>query len=236
MTCHNFTDYLQDKLDGAAVAIPPALADHVASCDRCRGRHQASHRLETGLRLLPTPIPSPLLTARIVRAVLAQRRQVVLRRYRVITAAAAAVALILLPLLSYLLPALAPTDPASSNPIIVKVEPPPKPQPQDLDGPTLYASVEKAGTAVSSLSSKLLEKTGQQAAFLLSLVGTGDVPPGTPLVGANQLKPHFVAVESLQEASAGVNSGAQMVANSTQRAVNFFARELPGFKGKGKVR
>src|SRR5262249_11746445 len=97
MNCSESERYLHEQLDGPAPAHPPELEHHLAECPRCRELHHAARLLEAGLRAWSCPAPATDLADRIVAGVLAERRQLRLRRY-VQVGLAAAVALALIPL------------------------------------------------------------------------------------------------------------------------------------------
>src|SRR5438132_4205560 len=80
MNCLEFQQWLQQELDGAGAARPPAALEHLAACQECKALATAARGLEAGLAALPRPQPAPLLTASIVTAVLEDRR----RRMRVV--------------------------------------------------------------------------------------------------------------------------------------------------------
>jgi hypothetical protein len=224
MNCCECEELLQAFLDGAPVPSVPELGVHLEQCPRCRELHQAGLQLVHGLQKLPLLEPSQRLTERIVTAVRAERRQRILYRQRWLTATAAVVALVLLPLAASLLPR--PTDTAPKE---MAHHPPAVPQqPKAVAEPSLHEQVEEARLAMTSLTSRLAEQTREQARVLWEAAPPVEIPPVGALPGMEDLEPPLhPAAESLQKAKDGVSVGLQTVASSAQRAVSFFVREIP---------
>jgi predicted anti-sigma-YlaC factor YlaD len=217
MNCHDCEELLQQRLDGLAGADDPGLAEHLAECPRCRQLHQAAGRLEEGLACLPRPEPPARLGSAIVRQVLAQRRQHLRWRQRVLAAVAAVLLLILPALVYWWLPE--PQVHRSARLIIT----PPSSQP----APSLNQRVAEAGQAVTTLGDRLADRTRANLTLLWQATTPRELPAMEPLPGmSEQEHPLEPAVQSLREATAGVGTGLQTVANSAQRAMSFFMREL----------
>jgi len=72
--CAAALDALQRRLDGEVVALPPAVAIHVAGCPDCRGRLAAIDRLTGALDRADSFVPA-LLTERIVAGAIADMRR-----------------------------------------------------------------------------------------------------------------------------------------------------------------
>jgi hypothetical protein len=232
MNCHDCDSFLNDQLDGALADLPPALAEHLAGCTRCRELEQAARWLRGTLPALPVPAPPSDLSQRIVAGVLAERRARRVWRYRLtVAAAAAAVVLILVPVLSRLWPTTPPNAPPAKEQ--VEVTPPsapvPTPEPQDKTGPSLKSTLAEATQAVVSLSDQLAGQTKKQAQWLLN----AELPPMGPLGGMGEsdagLEP---ARNSLHNVTANVGTGLQSVTQTAQQAVDYFRRELPSFGPK----
>jgi hypothetical protein len=223
MKCPECDDLLRQRLDGLAAADREALEMHLASCISCRDWHQAAQRLEEGLRALPRPIAPACLTERIVRQVIADRRERS-RWQRRSVAVAAAACLLLTPLTVSLLglmtgrtPAPESSRQAATRPADRHAPPPPT---------SLRDSVEEAGSAVASLTDRLAGQTREQARHLWTVAAPLDMPGVLPGLSALQT-PLDPATQSLRDAGQGMSAGIATVASSARRALSCFARELP---------
>ena len=217
MTCPECSDRLQQWLDGrtrdAAPGDPPAL------CPACAEWAAAARRLDCGLRLLTPPTPPPHLAERIVAGVAVRRR----RRYRVVfwagaaAAAAAAVLLIVVAWQAYR----AGGAPTAPTPTAQGPGPAPAvPTPAEAHT-TLRESVEEAGSAVASLTSRTADETVAKTKGLIPVIVD-------PSLGKFDLQPPLdPPARTLREAGEGVSSGLEPVADSARRAVGLFLRELP---------
>jgi hypothetical protein len=221
MTCRQFEDLLNERLDGREVGDPAALAEHVRTCTDCRGLEAASRRLQQGLHR-PPPQPSPDLAARIVARVAADRRRRGRRvryRWRVTVALAACLVLALgLRTDWFGLRGLV-RGPAPANQVTRQQEPSDKRQ-EPAEAETLRDSVAEASRAVAALTRETTTETVNQTRSLLPEVA----PPALPPVDLAQLEP---TTRPWREAGEGVTMALEPVANSARRAVNLFLRELP---------
>lgn len=223
MKCRDVERYVHERLDGKTAALPPEGDRHLSLCPSCRNLLHAASLLEVGLKATALPYPAPLLAARIVGAVQAQRRRHYFHRYRLAVAVAAAVALISLPLVGFLLPRAAPPPRDTASKRLAKSDGKRSEPKQETAKPSLRSKVEKAGTAVASLTDRL---AGQTRVLFQAAAPLGDpmasLPDPSDMGGA--LNP---VEQSLRETGSGVSTGLQTVANSTQRAFRFFLREVP---------
>lgn len=91
ISCSQFRDSVDEYLDGGAPALlVNAIEQHVAVCEACRTRLDLAKTLQTQLRGMPCPPPSPDFEVRVIRhAVLAARRP---RRYAAAAGMAAVMA------------------------------------------------------------------------------------------------------------------------------------------------
>jgi ferric-dicitrate binding protein FerR (iron transport regulator) len=210
MNCPECHDWLGRLLDGENLASLPALEQHLASCPDCRKQHQAAQALLDGLRGLPRPLANADLTPLIVARVLADRlaRREKWRR-RVWTTAALAACLMLMTLAGYLW-----FPNKNKEPHAKKI-----PEKEIPAGPSLAESVEKARVAFSSWTERITEKSKEQARLLLSAAKLESPPMSLP---ETPLDP-----ESLRRTGQGASEGFQTVAQSAQKAVAYFFRELP---------
>ncbi len=216
MTCPECSDRLQQWLDGrtrdAAPGEPPAL------CAACAEWAAAAGRLDRGLRLLAPPAPPPHLAERIVAGAVCWRRR---RRYRVLLwAGAAATAAALLIVVAWQAFHAGGT-PAAPAPIVQTPRPAPTPPAPAVAHATLRESVEAAGSAVASLTSRTADETVAKTKGLIPVIVD-------PSMGKFDLEPPLdPPTRTLREAGAGVSSGLEPVADSARRAVGLFLRELP---------
>ena len=182
---------LQEYLDGDrpdAPALPESPADR-----------EALHRLLAGMDRLAPPAPPADLAARITASLNQEARRQ--RRWRFAPSAglvaAASLLLLLGTRLSWPVREVPPTTTA-----VVRAEP-------------FRDSLGRAGTALSSLTTRGAESTVENTSSLLPLVNAPSMPTLEP------------PVEPFLEASAGVTTGLAPVTDSAQRAVRLFLRDLP---------
>src|SRR5262249_45080787 len=101
MTCVEFQNLWQQRLDGAPLPERSIFERHLAECPDCRLHHAAAGRLEEGLRLLQLPAPPNALTRRIVDRLLAERQSRKLVRQRLLIAAAVAASVVIASVIGY---------------------------------------------------------------------------------------------------------------------------------------
>lgn len=208
MNCREYHDWLQCRLDGAA--LDGAAAErHVAECLVCRELHHAAQRLTDGLRLLPRLAPPADLAARITRRV--QFEQQRSRRLRLYTVSALAASLLLA---VGVWRSLRPTTPAvAREPVVARSETPP---------PSLHRQMDEMGQAMASLTKRTTDETMYQTRLLLPELSL------SPPVMVRADVPGVVDAErSLSEVRRGMSAGVEPVTNSAKRAVRLFFRELP---------
>ena len=185
---------LQEYFDGDRSDVP-ALPE--SSADR-----EALHRLLAGMARLAPPAPPADLAARITASLNQEARRH--RRWRFAPAAGLVVAASLLLLigtrLSWPVREVPPTTTA-----VVRAEP-------------FRDSLGRAGSALSSLTTRSAETTVENTSSLLPLVNAPSMP------AMPTLEP---PLEPFVEASAGVSTGLAPVTDSAQRAVRLFLRDLP---------
>jgi len=228
MSCHDFQDWLQRRLDGEMLPLPDGLEPHLAGCLSCRSQQHAAQLLLEGVQGLKQPSPPSGLTDAIVARVLADRRERSFRRRRRVAATVAlAASLLLAALAGYL------WLPQVKTVARDDVEKTPQAQfskPQDessspggTDVPSLAGSVEEARSAVASLTEKLADKGKEQARLWWS-VAPLDMPKTLPKAKLEQ--PLDPAARSLRQTGQGMTEGLTTVTQSARRAVSYFFREL----------
>jgi predicted anti-sigma-YlaC factor YlaD len=215
MTCAEYRERLQERLDGVTAPESAELATHLADCPACRALHAAAGRLEQGLRSLPPPRPPADLAGRIALRVLAQRRRPARWRRGLFLGLSLAASLFLVVGLALRRPQ--PTErveaPPPPPPPAVTPELPPPPR------PSLGTSVAEATSAVASLTRRAADETVEGSRALLPPM---PLPPADdPLTTAFE-----PPAESLREAGQGVATGLQPVADSARRAARLFLRDL----------
>ncbi len=232
MNCRDCESLLLDRLDGPPGDLPTAAAEHLIGCENCRELSQAGRLLGDGLRSTPAPVPPADLGRRIVRRVLADRRAQRLQRYRVTVglAAAAAILLLVLPVLHrFFAPAVSPVPEPPHQ--IVEQKPAPPSEKPEKPAPSLQNSVAEAGQAMVNLTGRLADETQKQAKRLLAAAPTDLPPMGISTDPDTSLDP---VRQSMESVTTNVSTGLQSVANTTQHAVSYFSRELPIFGAKKK--
>jgi len=219
MNCPACENLLQDRLDGApAGPSSAALAEHLASCPVCRERHAAAGRLEEGLRLLTPPAPPPVLSRRMVDAVLAERRGRLRRQRWARVAVGLAAAVLLFVLL----------DKERPQPVQDKPVPPPEVA-ADTPSGSLRESVSEASSAVVNLTRRTADETVGSTRLLLPVVVARNPMDEQPLPS-----PIDPPVRSLREAGQGLSAGLEPVTSSARRAFDLFLREVPPMENENK--
>jgi len=207
---------MQQHLDGAELPDRAALEAHLAGCPDCREWFVAAQRLVESLRALPIPPEPADLADRVVKAVLAQRRRMRLRRWLAAGAAVAA-AFLLAALIGF--PGPSSLGPEQKPQVNVKED-----RPQEAEfpaAPSLGQSVADARSAVAALTGDLTARTKSQAQLLWT-AGQPSLPAVEEL--EQPLEP---VAQSLRESGRGVSVSLATVTGSARRAVSYFVRELP---------
>lgn len=205
MTCSEFHDLMQRRLDGDFVADCVEVAAHVAACADCRAWQGTLRKLETGLQSFPRPIIPVDLTENVVAGVLADQRVLRRRRFLVRSAVAIAAAILVAVLVGQRLNRTQREEPNGS--VLTAVPPTPEPAP---GAPSLRESV----NSVAQLTLHGADETVRS--FL----------PEAPARAPNP-SPLTSSVASLREAGNSVTTGLEPVTGSAKRALNLFLRELP---------
>jgi hypothetical protein len=188
-----------------------ASAAHGRSCPECRAWLEANARLRRGLRARQTVPPPPGLEARIVAAVLQDRRHRQHQR-RVATLLGALAASLLVVLAGRFL--WLAEDSSPHLPPQARIEPPPREKPISLRRPMV-----EAGEAVAALTTRTADETVEPTRLLLPVV--------TPPLPERPMEPGLPsATQPLDEAGESVSAGLQPVTRSAQRAVDLFLRDL----------
>jgi hypothetical protein len=232
MNCRACQAWLQRCLDGEAGGYSAAVERHLRYCPECIALEAAARRLDEGLRLLAPPAPPPGLAGAVAGAVLRDFRARRARRARRWAAAATALAAALL--LSLGLRAVTSTRPNTDSPAppVARSGPeaPPSAAPprDEARAVPLRDAVNKAGSAVASLTSRTADEAAGHTRLLLPAVAP---PPLPDLALAGPLEP---AVGPLREAGQGVSAGLEPVATSARRAVDLFLRDLPPIDGEAR--
>jgi hypothetical protein len=230
MNCEEYHSYLQRLLDGDSPGDEDALGEHLVRCPQCRAWHAAALRLTTGLHLLQSPIPPAGLTDRVVSSALAERRQRVSWRRRLTTMAVAA-SLLFVSLAGYSqwfhLASGGREPPVGSN----SRESPDETgssRPPLTNAPSLRESVTEVGSLVASLGRRTVDQTVGQSGPLLPVL----VPPGWE--GLDFEQPLTPSAQGVWDASEGIATGLEPIANSARRALDLFRREVPPLSVQGK--
>jgi hypothetical protein len=207
MSCAEWDNALQERLDGGPASGRPGLEPHLATCPTCRERHAAARRLEEGLRLLAPPSPPAGLADRIVGRVLAEHRARLHRRHQLLRAVAAVAAAVLL--VCFTVPD-RPAPPEWVPPVAVERQP--------ASVPSLRDSFAEASSAVVDLTRRTADETVGQGRLLVPVVVA--TPPDA---AGDPLPP----VHPLREAGQGVSTGLDPVTDSARRALDLFLRDIP---------
>jgi hypothetical protein len=232
MNCLDCQALVQQRLDGLPTLRTPEFDQHLAQCAACRELDAAARVLDHGVRLLPRPMPSDGLTARIVQAALAdrdlRRRRV---RLRLMMTAALAASILLLMFTGYLLPSrLLPTKHHKDAPVVVQDDQQRKPAPgpdvpEDKTPPALTVRADEARQAVARLTGRVADSTRDQAKTLLALAKPLELAPMLP----DWEEPLDPAAQSLREATQSVAEGIEPMTRTARGAWNLFVKELPTF-------
>jgi hypothetical protein len=214
MTCHDCQEHLQRMLDGEIPDRQSGLEAHLRDCSTCSELRQAARRLQTAVRLIPTPAPPAGLSRRIVDRALADHQGRTRARQRLgILAMAASVLLTLVG--GYIW--LRQHTPNAHQTVTRNREV----SPTAPSAPSLRDSVVEAGTAVVNLTKRTADDTVEPTRFLWSLP-----LPRADLNDTALEKTLEPPARSLREASQSVSLGLQPVTNSARRALDLFLREL----------
>ena len=216
MSCFEYQQRLQRRLDGAPDPETAVSARHLAECAECRALEAAVGRLEEGLRLRP-PAPPAGLVERIVERILTDRRDRTRLRWRPYAAAAFAASLLLATFFGYTWWA---ANGTRTTPVVRNHDDPPREPPRA--GPTVDESVEELRSALAGVWNVTTDQALGPARVLRS--ATVSVP-AFPEAGT---WPAEAPVGPLQEVQEGVPD-LGLVA-SLGRFVNYFMQELPETK------
>ncbi len=221
MTCHDCQILLQQSLDHETIADSAGLEQHLAGCADCRAWQAAARQLEKGIRHLPRPEPTPELTRRIVRAVLAERRM--RRRRHVLTVSALAASLLIAVFLAaYLL-----RPDTRQETLAVQTPPASQPRtPENMETPEPSLSLRDSVAEVAQLTLRKADETVGQARSLWPNAAPKELRP-VP-------SPLTPPVDPLREAGSSVTAGLEPVADSARRAFNLFLREIPPVRTEEK--
>src|SRR5690242_3946657 len=210
MNCLECQELLQRRLDGDNVPGSLELDQHLASCRGCRLSHSAAHNVLDAVRQSPRPQLAAGFTDRMVATVLydrAQRQRRSRKRWRTITAMAAAI--LLMACAGYLF---LPNQPAEHKTI---VENPPR---QAEERP-LAQSVDDARHAVAALTDRIADQTKDQARLLIAAA-----PHEVPMADLPKLPsledPLDPATQSFRQAGQGLSQGIGTLTHNARRAVN----------------
>lgn len=210
MNCTDHRDWLQSYLDGTAPAEDPVATRHRAGCAVCHGLLTVAQRLLAAVRGLADAAPPDGLRDRIVCAVRADRRRVLLRR-RVAVVGTLAAGLLLATFLA--LPYLRPAPPRTDVVVV-----PPLPDVQ----PSLDEDLQEATAAFGELVRRTTDETlGQTRLLFPAVVPEVPVPNGQTLAALN------TPVLPLRKVQDGVADGLEPVATSMRRALDLFRRNIP---------
>jgi predicted anti-sigma-YlaC factor YlaD len=220
MSCRDFHDLLQQRLDGPGAEIPAAYEEHLRACPDCAALDGAARCLVEGLRLQAPPAPPAALADRIIARALRLRRRRRGRRRVAVPLALAACLLVAIVSRLYLAqrraavperPGIAPTEVA-------------RPQEPVADSVGIRESVAEAGQAVASWTSRTAgEAVGEARRLLPRVKPTELVMP--------ELEP---PARTLRQAGEEVRAGLAPVKESARRAVDVFLREVPMDLGENR--
>ncbi|HTU91860.1 MAG TPA: hypothetical protein VMF69_17390 [Gemmataceae bacterium] len=217
MNCRLTDEFLQQSLDGTPIESPEWLA-HLHHCADCRALASTARRLQDGLRLLPSPLPPPDLSQRIVQRVLLDRHRA-LRRTRRRWAVSLTLAAGLLVALSLRLDWRG--SPTGTNQRLTQhLLTDSSPMQKEKSAPTLRESAAQLGEVFTELSNETAQETVGQTRRWVSNVPSPDMPK----IDLTAMQP---PTRPLREAGEGVSEGLEVVTTSARRAVDLFLRELP---------
>jgi hypothetical protein len=220
MTCLEYQDLLQNRLDGDAPISYPGFELHLSQCPSCRTLHTSAEALLEGLKALPAPTVPPDFAQRLTRGVL-EDRQFRLRPIRLrlaVTTVLAASVLIMAALGYYLLP-------IPSKPALPVVKDKKTLDPKD-ESPHLAKSANDARDAALVLSGRWADKAKERTRMLLAAANTIEILETADLPDLDDPLELQPAARSLLQAGQEVAEGFQPIAKTAKRAFNFFLREL----------
>jgi hypothetical protein len=218
MNCLECQALLQRRLDGEPIGDADCDA-HLADCAQCRAWQHSSVRLLEGVRRWPAPKPPVGFSQRLTGMVLRERETYRRRlRWAAGIAIAASVLLVLLNL----------NHPQPDNPDPNKGIGKNDKLPGPKNAPGLNPTLDEVRTAVASLTERVAKGTRDNTQIIVTAVNPLEGQPK-----AKQGEPPLDAyVKTLSNAGQGVSDAVQPVANSAQRAVNYFLKGVPVAKAK----
>jgi len=221
MDCREYQDWLQLLLDDSASAASAEAAAHAADCPACRELRASAGHLASGLKALPRPHASPLLTQSIVAAVLEERRSRMRRvRQRMAITVGLAATILLLMLVGWLNQ----SPPVERDKIAERPE-----QSQKISVPKFAERAGEARGAVAQLTERVADQTKEQAKLLMTVASSFELPPMGGLPALKELEePLDPAAQSLRQATQTVAGGFEPITNSARRGFDFL-REMPVF-------
>lgn len=212
MNCRVCQELLQQHLDG--LGSEEVLQRHLHACPLCFPQIESIRKFLLGLQLLRQPVPFVDLSERLVSSLLDDHRARRVRRQRRRAYASLAAAAGLLLLLAWWTWKPAPLAVRPHSDALVRPVPS-APEP-------FRESMEKASSAVVSLTSRTAQDTVEQTSALWPLMSQPALEPLAPMGAA--LEPPF---EPIREATTGVSAPLAPLADSARRAVGLFLRDLP---------
>jgi hypothetical protein len=216
MNCLECQELLQKRLDGQKVASA-ALDQHVSECATCKDQHAAALRLLDGLKQLP----SPTLPADFARSMTSQvmhdrrQRQVKMRRRLVLTVLLAASVLLMLLIAYSWMPQTQPVVPGKDS-VVQKAPPRNEPAPKGVPEEK-QAKTREPRHPLTAMTDRVADTTRDHAKVVLAAANFDAVEK----LPVKDLDP------GMREAGQEVTDGVRLVTRNTQRAFDFFARELP---------
>jgi hypothetical protein len=225
MTCREFLDLVQQRLDGAGALSETGLENHLRECPACADRFRAARLLSQGLRLLAPPLPPPGLERQIsssVRSALRRRR--LARRGAIAGSLAAAAILVAIGLRMSTVPPRPSANRETAQRALVTPRESALPDRSKAQNPSLRNTLAEAGDAVASLTSRTTDEAIDQTRLLLPIVSR-------PSLGEVELRSDTTA-RPLREAGQNITAGLGPVATSARRAVDLFLRDIPPLSGQ----
>jgi hypothetical protein len=222
MTCFEFQNLWQQRLDGDCRADPGVLDRHLAACADCRAFHAAAARLEQGIKLLELAVPPEGSSRRIVERVLADRRS---RRgipRRAVVGAALAASVLVAAFVVYFRWSENRTTPRGVDLPVAMPERQPDPAPAE----ELEQHVADAGNALLGIWNRTTDQALEPGRALLP--STVEVP--TLADAGPWPNPLEQPMPTLSAATQGVSEFEPVV--SLGRFVNYFRQDLPSLDPK----